>query len=84
MIFEMGELGSMIIVRRLYSFKDWKIKLTHSPISCLFASTGVGRSFSAGAEIECPWTGCSISESSISISSPENPKLNAIFVDCAT
>ena len=56
--------------------------LTHSPISCLLASTSLGRVTSSspatGIAFPCAWSCWSISDSSTSISSPENPKLNAI------
>ena len=53
--------------------------LTHSLISCLLAFTSSGRELPTAG-----WEGTSeksalISESSMSISSPENPKLKAIF-----
>lgn len=70
---------------KLYNskFKGTEKKtLTHSPISCLLASISFGReaSFSSGAVITFPWiwSSWSISAWSMSISSPENPKLNAI------
>lgn len=74
MIFGMEESATESLVFVIVS----NVKaLTHSPISCLFASTSSG-AHSAFSVLRVICRSSSTSDSSTSISSPEKPKLNVI------